>query len=203
VQTPFACGQGFAPTPSASALSLSPLAGAVGPRCRGLECNYTVTVNRKDYGLDSVNEAAAGPVSCIRTPTARNGPRPIPAPFPLATRQAMAARQRCPSHNRWQLHGWQLRWQARRNGSKAPNGGRAATCCRWQHGVSKGAWPLGLRHGQKAMASRLKCCRPLSPEPPLPDRAGPGYRAHSKHSALWAVAPTRSRQAASLPVRCS
>jgi len=44
---------------------------------------------------------------------------------------------------------------------------------------------------------------PLPPRPPLPACAGPGYRAHSKHSALWAVAPTRSRQAAPLPVRCS
>jgi len=44
---------------------------------------------------------------------------------------------------------------------------------------------------------------PLPPRPPLPACAGPGYRAHSRHSALWAVAPTRSRQAAPLPVRCS
>ena len=44
---------------------------------------------------------------------------------------------------------------------------------------------------------------PLPPRPPLPACAGPGYCAHGRHSALWAVAPTRSRQAAPLPVRCS
>jgi hypothetical protein len=49
----------------------------------------------------------------------------------------------------------------------------------------------------------LRADFPSPPRPHLPDRAGPGYRAHSRHSALWAVAPTRSRQAAPLPVRCS
>jgi hypothetical protein len=36
---------------------------------------------------------------------------------------------------------------------------------------------------------------PLPPRPPLPDRARPSYRAHSRHSALWAVAPGSVAQA--------
>jgi len=55
----------------------------------------------------------------------------------------------------------------------------------------------------RANLGPLRADFPLPPRPPLPDHAGPGYRAHSRHSALWAVAPTRSRQAAPLPVRCS
>jgi len=55
----------------------------------------------------------------------------------------------------------------------------------------------------RANLGPLRADFPLPPRPPLPNRAGTGYRAHSKHSALWAVAPTRSRQAAPLPVRCS
>jgi len=59
------------------------------------------------------------------------------------------------------------------------------------------------RIAQRANLGPLRADFPSPPRPPLPDRAGPGYRAHGKHSALWAVAPTRSRQAAPLPVRCS
>jgi hypothetical protein len=58
----------------------------------------------------------------------------------------------------------------------------------------------------KKIASRanlgpLRADFPSPPEPPLPDRAGPDYRAHSKHSALWAVAPTRRGKAA--PCLCA
>jgi len=193
VQTPFACGQGFAPTPSASALSLSPLAGAVGPRCRGLECNYTVTVNRKDYGIETVNDGGLG--RCLVSASIRlPWPRPPARPLPLATnrrwqRGSVAHRTIAGSCTAGSCDG-------RRDGAAAGTdaGGRAATCCRWQYGVSKGARPLGLRHGPKAMASRLKCCRPLSPAPPLPNRAGPATVPIAGIPPSGRLHPVRSRK---------
>jgi len=149
---PFACGQGFAPTPHSPRPPWR-LSGRAAGHGYAEAAAATSTVG-SGAGAARAARRARGHSRRRGTETAaRSAPR-----TPAAT---LAPPSR-PESLRWQI------------------------------------WGLsGLIEGQPLVAS------PLPPRPPLPDRAGTPCRTHSSHSALWAVAPTRSRQAAPLPVRYS
>jgi hypothetical protein len=147
MQTPFACGQGFAPTPHA------PIPTGDHPnRARASAQPWP-----KRGPAQSVHER--GPQPAARRPA--RGPRAAGVGTETAARSA----------------------------PRTP----------FRYYPSTPLKKIALR----ANLGPLRADFPLPPRPPLPDHAGTPCRTHSRHSALWAVAPTRSRQAAPLPVRCS
>jgi hypothetical protein len=153
VQTPFACGQGFAPTPHSPAPTGDHPTERRPRRSRGRSGDQ--------HGRLRSGGRTGGPPCEGPQPKAGDGAAARSAPRTAASHALRPPRR--PESLRGQI------------------------------------WGLsGLIEGQPLVAS------PLPPRPPSPGAcAGTTRPAHGKHSALWAVAPARSRQAAPLPVRCS
>jgi len=142
----------------------------------------------------------------------RYGPCPIPAPF--TWRPETGAPASGTVAERGGLHGWLMSggrtsgppsgegpapkaWDGN-GGAKRPanppavSSGVGRAQARAMTATAVRSAPIGasrrISQGQGRWAKPASLV-PSPPRPPLPDRAGPGYRAHSRHSALWAVAP--------------
>jgi hypothetical protein len=145
----------------------------------------------------------------LRLRAVRASPRHLMPPFPLATirteRGPRRSRGRSGDRHSRFMSGGRNRRPAVRRGDPAPQAwGRKRRRVAPREPPSATTLAPSSRKSLLGQIWGLYGPISLSPRaPPLPDHAGTPCRTHSRHSALWAVAPTRSRQAAPLPVRCS